>query len=292
MILENDGESEASHHIMKLLESKFSSWCHGQGCAIPKPGGEATPNGHRVINLLDPLGRAFHKAVLNASSDRPGIHQYGYARERSRRDAILQVTVTLERLQKQGLCTCANLYDLTKAFDMLSSDSVLADLRQDDTLHPTCQQLLVDMQNRLSISLPIQGGSRLCVELGAGVLQRGGTGPRLFLQVYDAAIGHWLRPPAPTSATQVQYEGQSLDLSTAAYADDPARIEALQLLIKLNKRLSNTQNTVDTNFEAAQASTQPRERVNHCSQFGVEEPTKPQRESSLRAGEGPLFDIQ
>ena len=66
--------------VLELMQSagaNFSEWCAGQGCPLPKPGGDASPNGHRVINLLDPIGKVFYKAALKLQPDPPRPHQYG-----------------------------------------------------------------------------------------------------------------------------------------------------------------------------------------------------------------------
>lgn len=94
-------------------------------------------------------------------------------------------------------------------------------------MHPTLQALLVDMQGRLQVQMQIAGQAPLRVHLGAGVLQGGGTGPRLFRRVYDDAIHDWqTRTWSDSGLTNVVYEGQVLDLSIAAYADDLVRVEA------------------------------------------------------------------
>ena len=124
--------------LFELLQSmgvNFSEWCVGHGCPIPKPGGDAGPNGHRVINLLDPLGKVFYKAALDLHPDPPKAHQYGYSAKRSRRDAILQISALLDRLQQAHLCTATILYDLTKAFDMISAHSVVCNIQEDPSLH-------------------------------------------------------------------------------------------------------------------------------------------------------------
>ena len=74
-------------------------WCDGQGCPLSKPGGVPGPDGQRVINLLDPAGKFFYKALLEHVPDAPADHQYGYAPCRSRREAILQVEAWLDRLR-------------------------------------------------------------------------------------------------------------------------------------------------------------------------------------------------
>ena len=139
----------------------------------------------------------------------------------------MQLTTVLQRLHKAGFCTAANLYDLTKAFDMLSNDSVQSNVKNDITLHNTARTLLLDMQGRLRIRMPVDGGNVLYVKLGAGVLQGGGTGPKLFRRVYDQTLDEWMQhAPATRPLTQVLYEGHHIDLSVSAYADDLARVEA------------------------------------------------------------------
>ena len=145
-----------------------SQWCEGHGCPIPKPGGDPTRNGMRVINLLDPLGKVFYKAAFQGHTDTRASHQYGYTAKCSRRDAILQVTTLLQRLRMASTCTAANLYDLTKAFDMLNSQSVL------QPFCPTIVAMLEDMQQRLLIHLTLSDGC-LHVRVPDGVLQGGGT---------------------------------------------------------------------------------------------------------------------
>ena len=213
--------------------TNFAEWCAGHACPIPEPGGDASLNGHRAINLLHPMGKVFYKVALNLHSHPPLPHPYGYSAKRSHRDAILQLTVLLdllERLQQERVCTSANLYDLTEAFDMPSSQSVVTNSRNDPSLHPTLQALLADMQGRLQVKLPIGGQAPLRVNLGAGVLQGGGTGPWLFRRVYDVAIHDWsdwqTRTWSDSCLTQVVYEGEVLDLSVSAYADDLAQVEA------------------------------------------------------------------
>lgn len=216
---------------MQRSGANFAEWCIGYGCPIPKPGGDPTPNGQRVINLLDPLGKVFYKAALDSQPDPPHSHQYGYSAGRSRRDAILQLSTLLERLKRANICTSTNLYDLTKAFDMLCKDSVLADVQQDQLLHPTFKALLADLQQRLHIRLPLHGSQNMQVKLGAGVLQGGGTGPRLFRRVYDRIISGWKENTIPTTDyTTVFYNGGLHDIATAAYADDLARVEAARCL--------------------------------------------------------------
>ena len=222
------------HLLMPQLErlqemgQNPAEWCVGHGCAVPKPGGEPTPAGMRVINLLDPMGKAFFKATLDAHADQRAEHQYGYARRCSRRDAILQITTLLERLYKGRLCTAANLYDLTKAFDMISSHSVVRDLRNNQPFHECSLAMLEDMQGRLRIRMPLATGGSFCVLLKDGVLQGGGTGPRLFRRVYDKVVGDWRDVPPLDSYTCVRYSGRTLDISTASYADDLIRVEAAQ----------------------------------------------------------------
>lgn len=167
-------------------------WCDGQGCPLPKPGGLPGPAGQRLINLLDPGGKLFYKALLGLARDVPADHQYGYAAKRSRWDAILQVEAWLDRLRKNKLSTATTLYDLTKAFDTLNMPSTLQD------------------------------GADLQVKLESGVLQGGGTGPRLFREAFDDCVSTWIQNVQ--QEITVLYQGQRHFPGVAAYADDLIRI--------------------------------------------------------------------
>ena len=100
---------------VQRLGCNLQSWCDGQGCVLPKPGGVPGPDGQRIINLLDPAGKLFHKALLGFGADSPADHQYGYVAHRSRRDAILLVEAWLDRLRANKISTATTLFDLTKA---------------------------------------------------------------------------------------------------------------------------------------------------------------------------------
>ena len=216
---------------MCLFESIQSSgcnpqaWCDGQGCPLPKPGGISGPEGHRVINLLDPAGKLFYKALFGLVPDEPADHQYGFAPCRSRRDAILQVEAWLDRLRASNFCTATTLFDLTKAFDMLTH-TCIANVVTRNAMPPAVRALLLDLHARLRISLGNVEGQTLQVKLESGVLQGGGTGPRFFRMAYDECILQW-KERTSAHALVVTYCGLSVSLSTlstAAYADDLVRV--------------------------------------------------------------------
>ena len=121
---------------------------------------------------------------------------------------------------------------------MLSNDSVQSNVKNDLTLHNTARTLLLDMQGRLRIRMPVDGGNVLYVKLGAGVLQGGGTGPKLFRRVYDQTLDEWMQ------LTQVLYEGHHIDLSVSACADDLARVEVGWTADDVEDTLQHTDNLV------------------------------------------------
>ena len=210
------------------------SWCDGEGCPLPKPGGVCGPNGQRIINLLDPASKLFYKALLQFVPDQAADHQYGYASSRSRRDAILHVEAWLDRLRANGLSSAATLFDLTKAFDTLAL-SCIEDLLHNEPMLVSVRELLLDLHRRLRISLKQTDGGTLQVKLGSGALQGGGTGPRIFRMVYDACITRW-RDATRDSDLTASYNGQDLSLSAAAYADDLVRIQCGSTLKQLEDR--------------------------------------------------------
>ena len=210
------------------------AWCDGQGCPLPKPGGVPGPNGQRIINLLDPAGKMFYKALFELVPDRPAEHQYGYAGSRSRREAILQVEAWLDRLHAAGYSTATTLFDLTKAFDTLASSSI-EDIIQREQMPDAVRGLLLDLHRRLRISLKQADGTVLQMKLESGVLQGGGTGPRIFRMVYDERVSSWRNATSEHEIT-VAHNGHICSLSTAAYADDLVRIQHGRTLQQLEER--------------------------------------------------------
>ena len=192
------------------------------------------PNGQRIINLLDPASKLFYKALLQFVPDQPADHQYGYASNRSRRDAILHVEAWLDRLRANGLSSAATLFALTKAFDTLAL-SCIEDLLHNEPMPVSVRELLLDLHRRLRISLKQTDGGTLQVKLESGVLQGGGTGPRIFRMVYDACITRW-RDATRDNDLTVSYNGQDLSLSAAAYANDLVRIQCCSTLKQLEDR--------------------------------------------------------
>ncbi|CAE7779007.1 unnamed protein product [Symbiodinium sp. CCMP2592] len=208
------------------------AWCDGFGCAIPKTGGSPGPSGQRIINLLDPGGKMFYKALWNATPDQPAAHQYGYAAGRSRRDAILHVEAWLDRLRFNKLHTAAILFDLTKAFDTLSLPSTEQAVR-DTHLQPAAEQLLLDLYTA-------------DFEFG------GGTGPRIFRIAYDSCVLEWEQASAADeSEFLVDYAGQQLFLGVAAYADDLIRIV-------IGRNLQQLATTASQNLASLEGVLQPR----------------------------------
>jgi hypothetical protein len=208
-------------------------WCDGQGCPLPKPGGLPGPAGQRLINLLDPGGKLFYKALLGLARDVPADHQYGYAAKRSRRDAILQVEAWLDRLRKNKLSTATTLYDLTKAFDTLNMPSIAQTIQQ-GPYPPLAMHLLLDLHHRLRIRLTLQDGADPQVKLESGVLQGGGTGPRLFREAFDDCVSTWIQNVQ--QEITVLYQGQRHFPGVAAYADDLIRICSGRNLIELQNK--------------------------------------------------------
>ena len=85
------------------------------------------------------------------------------------------------------------------------------------------KELLLGLHARLRVRLDHVEGGPLQVKLESGVLQGGGTGPRLFRIAYDTCIQAW-KHDACQHDLAVQYLGHTYPLSTAAYAEDLVRI--------------------------------------------------------------------
>eukprot|EP00434_Breviolum_minutum_P009734 symbB.v1.2.008568.t1/scaffold511.1/size325556/15 len=161
-------------------------WCDGQGCPLPKPGGASGPDGQRIINLLD-----------------PGRSLAGQA-------------------ESQQFSTATTLFDLTKAFDTLALQSIEEEVTNSN-MPDSVRALLLDLHRRLRIGLTLVDGDKLMLKLESGVLQGGGTGPRLFRMSYDSCIACW-QHETHEFAQPVEYLGCLHSVGVAAYADDLVRI--------------------------------------------------------------------
>ena len=139
----------------------------------------------------------------------------------------MQLTTLAGRLHRASICTSVNLYDLTKAFDTLSTVSILQNMQSDCNVRPTIRAMLSDLQRRLCIHMSVGGGEHLFVKLGDGVLQGGSVGPWLFRRVYDHILQDKLfEDNLNDSLTSFVCEGAERQLAAAAFADDLAKVEA------------------------------------------------------------------
>ena len=143
---------------------------------------------------------------------------------RSRLEAILQVEAWLDRLRCNFLSTATTLFDLTKAFDTLALACIEEAVEQ-ARMPEAARAMLLDLHRRLRISLPQSDNKPLQMKLESGVLQGGGTGPRLFHIVFDDCISRW-KADTHEHSLIVVYRGLHLSVDTAAYADDLVRIQS------------------------------------------------------------------
>ena len=167
--------------------------------------------------------------------DSPADHQYSYAPSRSRREAILQVEAWLDRLRFNFLSTATTLFDLTKAFDILALACIEEAVEQ-ARMPEAARAILLDLHRRLRISLPQSDGKPLQMK---GVLQGGGTGPRLFRIVFDDCISRW-KADTHEHSLIVVYRGLHLSVDTAASADDLVRIQSGRNLSQLESETVNS----------------------------------------------------
>lgn len=101
------------------------------------------------------------------------------------------------------------------------------------------------------------------MKLDSGVLQGGGTGPRVFRQAFDECVAAWQDDPANTAQDiAVQYNDHQYRPSVAAYADDLVRVTT-------GTTLHDLQFCTETQQKALQDLLRPRglclnENVKRC----------------------------
>eukprot|EP00971_Amphidinium_carterae_P157601 3124204-Amphidinium_carterae.1 len=165
------------------------SFADGAVVGLPKPGGVG-PKYTRLINLLDPMGKAVYSSWLQTLPDRTPAFQHGFTKGRGTRDCLLSRTVVSDRFARAHWCTGEQLWDVEKAFDRVARDKVLEAAYRTTESHEWVQGIS-QLYSRERMQLKVGGadghGSQRWYLPSAGVRQGDNLGPRLFKDTFDEA---------------------------------------------------------------------------------------------------------
>jgi hypothetical protein len=183
---------ELSLPLTKLFAHSFrkgkvpTSWKFAVVQPVPKPGDARSPLNYRPISLLPVMGKVMERVVNqslvsflrhhNLFNDR----QYGFLSERSTADLLTVLFQTWSDALDSGSEVRAISLDISKAFDKVWHDGLLAKLQSYGISGPLLSWLKDYLSNR-SQAVRVDGFMSGSQPISAGVPQGSVLGPTLFL---------------------------------------------------------------------------------------------------------------
>ena len=144
-------------------------WQHSMSFQIDKCNGKSGCEAVRLINTLDAVGKAFYLHIWrsgNVDVCRP--YAYGYARGRSRLEAIAQQNITSWRLRHSRISHVTSFFDVANAF--YSPHQVELDRIIDDNFSLNDAPLLKQRHQQAVVAVDASDGL-LHIHTGSGALQ-------------------------------------------------------------------------------------------------------------------------
>lgn len=225
------------------------SWRTAGVVPVLKPGKPASdPTSYRPIALTSCVGKLLEKMVhrrlthhLETVEALPDCF-YGFRRHRCTADAIADIATTLEEGKKKSWTTGVVLLDVSRAFDAVRHDKILAALCRCGVTGRTLRYVEAFLRDRTA-SVSASGETSSPRSLTCGVPQGSVLSPLLF-SVALAAL-----PQAIQIANNKRLKTQ---VQLAVYADDIALwssargAERLTVQAQLQKALNNTRHFLAT----------------------------------------------
>ena len=178
--------------LTKLFSHSFkkgkvpTSWKFAVVQPVPKPGDARNPLNYRPISLLPVMGKVMER-VVNQSvvsflrhHDLLNDRQYGFLSERSTADLLTVLFQTWSDALDSGSEVRTISLDISKAFDKVWHDGLLAKLQSYGISGPLFDWLKDYLSNR-SQAVRIDGFRSGSQSINAGVPQGSVLGPTLFL---------------------------------------------------------------------------------------------------------------
>lgn len=225
-----------------------SQWQLSQTHKLSKRNGKEGCHALRTINSLDCIGKCFYKHVWRCShrrSDRP--YASGYAKGRSRIEAILQQHVVAERLRMAGLSFISCFHDIANAFPSMAH-SCLRNVLQSAALPANAELLLQRVQETCMV---VEGCDRSAVVVpGSGTLQGDTIAGDLFLEGYHPVVDKWT---AQLSEHHPDYkllafsplDLADVNLAVTTFADDLCRKILVQSVSDADEKVRKSNQVLD-----------------------------------------------
>ncbi|CAE8634422.1 unnamed protein product [Polarella glacialis] len=209
------------HHI-RATASTPRVWHHSMTAPIPKYNGKAGPASMRLINELDPIGRAWHAALwMNATPRR--FYFAHAAKDHRREQAILQQRLLGWRLAAAGLNFVMTKFDIANAFPSPTFQAL--DEMVNRHLQPVEAALMRQRYHNGAMTIHTQDDTNVQLAIGSGVLQGDSTAAEQFTAVFNPTVASYIAQLSEEDITanlllQDELTGDQVDPSTTTYADD------------------------------------------------------------------------
>ena len=165
---------------------------HAIAIPIPKEGKDPKiANNYRPISLTSHLGKILETMVnkrLKYELDKKGIiqnNQAGFRNKRSTHDNIIQLAHSIEESMRYSKCNVAITLDLEKAFDTVSREGILLELKKNEITGNMYNYVLNFLSER-TFQVRVNEGISTTKKLENGVPQGSVISPTLFNIIMNA----------------------------------------------------------------------------------------------------------
>ncbi|CAE8636952.1 unnamed protein product [Polarella glacialis] len=248
--------SDSNSNCYQQLQQMFNTtrrvhlspqlWCVSQTAQIPKNNGKCGCKALRLVHLLDPAGKAWHRGLWKRAEHPRSLRQTGFTPHRRREQAIQQVRCLLWRLSAAKVSWCFVKWDIANAFPSPKHD-VLDSVIEEDCCK-TDVPFLTQRHRRACMVVSVGTGDLLC-QIGCGDLQGDTCAPVKFIRVYDPIVASWMSMTEPEKQQSLKFHNpvtnKWFDCSCIIAADDLVRIGIVSDL----SQLSNIFRTWDSTFD-------------------------------------------
>ena len=166
-------------------------WNNAQAAQLGKANGKKGCKAIRLINLLDPIGKAFYTLIWRLSPEAPCDFSYGFQPGKRREQAILiQNTVgwKLRQLKRRHFIA---FHDVSNAFP--SPTYAALDQTMDRHAKHGESNFLKCRYKQTQVTIECRNGSTVTVAPGTGSLQGDSTAANQFRETFDNMMAQYCK---------------------------------------------------------------------------------------------------
>ena len=206
---------------VRMFNHAPTAWQTSMGYKIDKGNRKTGCAALRVVNSLDPLGKAFFAQAWQRGQPQSARHYAsGYRQGKSRIEAIVQQHVVGYRLRQSKCSYNKCFFDVANAFYSATHDNI--DIAVSECIQPEDFDLVKQRYRDTAVCIEARDGWA-CVRPQSGALQGDTCASDLFLEVYHPQIDTW-NARSPQILVTDPITRRMVDVSLATYADDVSKI--------------------------------------------------------------------